>query len=130
MEKKVISAKSAPVAVGPYSVGIDCGGMIYLSGQIPVDTQTGRGVSGDIKEQTRTILTNIDAILNENGLSLKNVVKSTVYMTDLDEFAGMNEVYASFFTEPYPARSTIKVAGLFGGIKLEIEVIACKGSTK
>ncbi|MBR0498212.1 MAG: RidA family protein [Paludibacteraceae bacterium] len=119
-----ISTKKAPAAIGPYSQAIRVGNLIYTSGQIPLDPATGAFVEGGIKEQTRQALTNIKAILEEAGTSMDNVVKTTVFMANMDDFADMNAVYAEFFTEPYPARSAVAVKTLPKGALIEIEVIA------
>lgn len=119
-----ISTKKAPAAIGPYSQAIRVGNLIYTSGQIPLDPATGAFVEGGIKEQTRQALTNIKAILEEAGTSMDNVVKTTVFMANMDDFADMNAVYAEFFTEPYPARSAVAVKSLPKGALIEIEVIA------
>ena len=121
---KVISTKKAPAAIGPYSQAIRVGNLVYTSGQIPIDPATGAFVEGGIKEQTRQSLTNVKAILEEAGTSLANVVKTTVFMADMADFADMNSVYAEFFTEPYPARSAVAVKTLPKGALVEIEVIA------
>ena len=121
---KAISTKKAPAAIGPYSQAIRVGNLVYTSGQIPIDPATGAFVEGGIKEQTRQSLTNVKAILEEAGTSLANVVKTTVFMADMADFADMNGVYAEFFTEPYPARSAIAVKTLPKGALVEIEVIA------
>lgn len=119
-----ISTKKAPAAIGPYSQAIRVGNIVYTSGQIPLDPATGAFVEGGIKEQTRQALTNIKAILEEAGTSMDNVVKTTVFMANMDDFADMNAVYAEFFTEPYPARSVVAVKTLPKGALIEIEVIA------
>ena len=119
-----ISTKKAPAAIGPYSQAIRVGNIVYTSGQIPLDPATGAFVEGSIKEQTRQALTNIKAILEEAGTSMDNVVKTTVFMANMDDFADMNAVYAEFFTEPYPARSAVAVKTLPKGALIEIEVIA------
>lgn len=119
-----ISTKKAPAAIGPYSQAIRVGNLIYTSGQIPLNPATGAFVEGGIKEQTRQALTNIKAILEEAGTSMDNVVKTTVFMANMDDFADMNAVYAEFFTEPYPARSAVAVKTLPKGALIEIEVIA------
>ena len=119
-----ISTKKAPAAIGPYSQAIRVGNLIYTSGQIPLDPATGAFVEGGIKEQTRQALTNIKAILEEAGTSMDKVVKTTVFMANMDDFADMNAVYAEFFTEPYPARSAVAVKTLPKGALIEIEVIA------
>ena len=121
---KVISTKKAPAAIGPYSQAIRVGNLVYTSGQIPIDPATSAFVEGGIKEQTRQSLTNVKAILEEAGTSLANVVKTTVFMADMADFADMNSVYAEFFTEPYPARSAVAVKTLPKGALVEIEVIA------
>lgn len=119
-----ISTKKAPAAIGPYSQAIRVGNLVYTSGQIPLDPATGAFVEGGIKEQTRQALTNLKAILEEAGTSMDNVVKTTVFMANMDDFADMNAVYAEFFTEPYPARSAVAVKTLPKGALIEIEVIA------
>jgi len=119
-----ISTKKAPAAIGPYSQAIRVGNIVYTSGQIPLDPATGAFVEGGIKEQTRQALTNIKAILEETGTSMDNVVKTTVFMANMDDFADMNAVYAEFFTKPYPARSAVAVKTLPKGALIEIEVIA------
>ena len=122
--KKVISTTKAPAAIGPYSQAIKVGNLVYTSGQIPIDPATGVFVEGGIKEQTRQSLTNIKAILTEVGLSMGNVVKTTVFLADMNDFADMNAVYAEFFAEPYPARSAVAVKTLPKGALVEIEVVA------
>ena len=121
---KVISTKKAPAAIGPYSQAIQVGNLVYTSGQIPINPATGAFVEGGIKEQTRQSLTNVKAILEEAGLSMSDVVKTTVFMADMGDFADMNAVYAEFFSEPYPARSAIAVKTLPKGALVEIEVVA------
>ena len=121
---KVISTKQAPAAIGPYSQAIQVGNLVYTSGQIPIDPATGTFVEGDIKEQTRQSLTNVKAILEEAGLSMSNVIKTTVFMADMNDFADMNAIYAEFFSEPYPARSAVAVKTLPKGALVEIEVVA------
>lgn len=124
--KKVISTPNAPAAIGPYSQAIQVGNLIYTSGQIPIDPATGQFVEGGIKEQTRQSLSNIQAILQEAGLTMASVVKTTVFMADMADFADMNSVYAEFFTEPYPARSAVAVKTLPKNALVEIEVVAEK----
>lgn len=124
--KKVISTKQAPAAIGPYSQAIQVGNLVYTSGQIPINPATGVLVEGSIKEQTRQSLTNVKAILEEAGLSMANVVKTTVFLADMADFAAMNDVYSEFFAEPYPARSAVAVKTLPKGALVEIEVIAEK----
>jgi len=123
-EKKIIKpAKSAP-AVGPYNHAVRIGDLLFCAGQIPIDPATGNLVAGDIKAQTERVLQNVKAILDDQNLSFAYVVKSTVFMTNLADFAGMNEVYAKYFTTDFPARSTIQIAALPKGANVEIEVIA------
>lgn len=124
--KKMISTPKAPAAIGPYSQAIQVGNLIYTSGQIPIDPATGQFVEGGIKEQTRQSLSNIQAILQEAGLTMTSVVKTTVFMADMADFAEMNSVYAEFFTEPYPARSAVAVKTLPKNALVEIEVVAEK----
>ena len=121
---KVISTKKAPAAIGPYSQAIQVRNLVYTSGQIPIDPVTGAFVEGGIKEQTRQSLSNVQAILKEAGLTMANVVKTTVFMADMYDFAVMNAVYAEFFAEPYPARSAVAVKSLPKGALVEIEVVA------
>ena len=119
-----ISTKKAPAAIGPYSQAIRVGNLVYTSGQIPIDPATGAFVEGGIREQTRQSLTNVRAILAEAGLAMSDVVKTTVFMADMNDFAEMNAVYAEFFAEPYPARSAVAVKTLPKGALVEIEVVA------
>jgi len=116
-------AKSAP-AVGPYNHAVRVGELLFCAGQIPLDPATGNLVEGDIKAQTDRVLQNVKAILDDQGLTFTNVVKSTVFLTNLADFAGMNEIYAKYFTSDFPARSTIQVAALPRAASVEIEVIA------
>ena len=122
--KRVISTTNAPAAIGPYSQAIQVGNLVYTSGQIPIDPATGSFVEGGIEEQTRQSLLNVKAILDEIGLTMGNVVKTTVFMADMNDFADMNAVYAEFFSEPYPARSAVAVKTLPKGALVEIEVVA------
>ena len=124
---KALSTDKAPAAIGPYSQAIDSGsGLLFLSGQIPIDPATGVFVDGGVKEQTKQCLLNAQAILQSAGLSLANVVKTTVYLADMGDFAAMNEVYAQFFTQPFPARSAVAVKVLPKGALVEVECIAAK----
>lgn len=124
LHKQIIKpAKSAP-AVGPYNHAVRIGDLLFCAGQIPLDPATGNLVSGDIKVQTDRVLQNVKAILDDQKLSFAHVVKSTVFLTNLADFAGMNEVYTRYFTTDFPARSTIQVAALPKGAAVEIEVIA------
>jgi len=123
-KKEIIKpAKSAP-AVGPYNHAVRVGDLLFCAGQIPLDPASGNLVSGDIKVQTDRVLQNVRAILEDQKLTFANVVKSTVFLTNLADFAGMNEIYSKYFTSDYPARSTIQVAALPKGANVEIEVIA------
>ena len=122
--KKVISTTKAPSAIGPYSQAIKVGNLVYTSGQIPINPATGVFVEGGIKEQTRQSLLNVKAVLEEAGLTMGDVVKTTVFMADMNYFADMNAVYAEFFNEPYPARSAVAVKSLPKGALVEIEVVA------
>lgn len=125
---KSIQTSNAPAAIGPYSQAIDSGaGLVFVSGQLPIDPATGAFPEGGVKEQTRQSLTNASAILEEAGLGLGNVVKTTVFLADMADFAAMNEVYSQFFTAPFPARSAVAVKTLPKGALVEIECIAAKG---
>ena len=124
---KSISTSNAPAAIGPYSQAVDSGaGLVFLSGQLPLDPATGAFPEGGIQAQTRQSLRNVQAILEAAGLSLANVVKTTVFLADMGDFAAMNEVYASFFAEPFPARSAVAAKALPKGALVEIECIASK----
>ena len=124
---KSISTSNAPAAIGPYSQAVDSGaGLVFLSGQLPLDPATGAFPEGSIQAQTRQSLRNVQAILEAAGLSLANVVKTTVFLADMGDFAAMNEVYASFFAEPFPARSAVAAKALPKGALVEIECIAAK----
>ncbi len=122
--KKAITTHQAPAAIGPYSQGISAGNIVFLSGQLGIDPSTGNFVSEDVKEQTRQVFRNIEAILQQAGLSFHEVVKTTVFLADMNDFAAMNEIYAGYFKEPYPARSTVAVKTLPRNGLVEIEVIA------
>lgn len=124
--KKVISTSKAPAAIGPYSQAIQVGNLVFASGQIPIDPATGNFVAGGVREQARQSLTNVKAILDEAGLTLDNVVKTTVFLADMNDFADVNAVYAEFFAEPYPVRSAVAVKTLPKGALVEIEVIAAQ----
>ena len=123
---KAISTTKAPAAIGPYSQAIEVNGFVYTSGQLPIDAATGAFAEGGIKEQTRQSLTNVQYILNEAGTDLSHAVKTTVFLSDMSNFAAMNKVYAQFFSEPYPARSAVAVKDLPKGALVEIEVVAAK----
>lgn len=124
MKKTVINTKNAPSAIGPYEQAIKFGDLVFTSGQIPLDPKTGEIVSDDVKEQTKQCFENAKAILEEAGTSLENAIKLTVFIKDMNEFANINEVYASYFPENKPARSCVEVARLPKDVKVEIEVIA------
>ena len=121
---QAIATKKAPAAIGPYSQGIRAGNTIYVSGQIPIDPATGEFAGADIETQTRQSLTNIRNILEEAGASMKDVVKTTVLLNDIGDFAAMNKVYAEFFSEPYPARAAFQAAAIPKGALVEIEAVA------
>ena len=124
---KPIQTEKAPAAIGPYSQAIDSGaGIVFVSGQLPIDPATGAFPEGGVKEQTRQSLTNAKAILEATGLSLANVVKTTVFLADMGDFGAMNEVYAEFFKAPFPARSAVAVKTLPKGALVEIECIAAR----
>ena len=122
--KQVISTLQAPAAIGPYSQAIRVGNLVYTSGQLPIDPATGAFPEGGITAQTRQSLLNVQAILAEAGLSMSDVVKTTVFLADMNDFAALNAVYADFFSEPFPARSAVAVKTLPKGAQVEIEVIA------
>ena len=124
--KNVISTTNAPTAIGPYSQAVCVGNLVYTSGQIPINPATGLLVGGGIKEQTRQSLLNVQAILAEAGLTMGNVVKTIVFMADMNDFADMNAVYSEYFSEPFPARSAVAVKSLPKGSLVEIEVIAVR----
>ncbi|WP_440897799.1 RidA family protein [Amphibacillus sp. Q70] len=124
MSKKAIQTDLAPQAIGPYSQAIDLGDLVFISGQIPLDPETMEVVGEDIKEQTMQVMDNLAAILAEAGLSFDNVAKFTIYLTDLNDFAELNQTYAKFLSEPYPARATVEVSQLPKGVKVEMDIIA------
>lgn len=121
---KAIHTDKAPKAIGPYSQAIETGGLVFLSGQLPVNPSTGEFAEGGIKEQTRQSLTNAQQVLQAAGTDLSRVVKTTVFLSDMDNFGAMNEVYAEFFSQPFPARSAFAVRTLPKGALVEIECIA------
>src|SRR5271156_4252898 len=122
--RQTVSSPDAPPAIGPYSQGINTGSFVFLSGQIPIVGDTGKFVEGIIKEQTAQVIANIKALLASQGLDLRDVVKATVFLADMNEFVAMNEVYAQHFTGTPPARSTVQVTRLPKDARIEIEVIA------
>ena len=126
MSKRVIASPLAPKAVGPYSQAVEANGTLYVSGQLPIDAQTGEFPEGGVKEQLVQIFKNLQYILEEAGYSFDNVVKTTVYLTDMGDFGTLNEVYSQFYREPYPARVAYAVAALPKGALAEVDVIAVK----
>ncbi len=124
--KKEIKTQNAPAAIGPYSQAIEANGFIFVSGQIAIDPSTGDLSTGDVEEQTRLVLTNLNSVLEAAGSSLENVVKCTVFLQDMNDFSKMNAVYDEFFNAPYPARAAVEVARLPKDVKVEIEAIAVK----
>lgn len=126
MDKNAIYTKSAPDAVGPYSQAISAGDLVITSGQIPLNPATGAMVEGGIVEQTEQVMKNLQAVLAQAGLSFANVLKTTVFLADINDFTAMNNVYAKYFTQPYPARSAVQVAALPKGAKVEIECICAR----
>lgn len=122
--KEIVNTSKAPAAIGPYSQAIKVGNFLFTSGQIPLVPETGKIVEGDVRAQTRQSLKNVKAILEEAGTSLENVVKTTVFIKNMDDFGKINEVYGEFFTEKQPARSCVEVARLPKDVQVEIEVIA------
>ena len=122
--RQLVTAAGAAKAIGPYSPALKAGNLLFLSGSIPLDPATGQIVPGDITAQTRRVMDNIKALLDAGGADFSNVVRTTVFMVDLGEFAAMNQIYASYFTAPYPARSTVQVVKLPKDVRVEIDVIA------
>ncbi len=127
MNKETVSTDNAPGAIGPYSQAIKAGGMVFCSGQIPIDPATGNFVSDIVSEQTEQVLKNLSEVLQAAGTSLDNVVKTTVFLADMNDFAEMNEVYSQFFSDNKPARATVQAARLPRDAKVEIECIAVAG---
>jgi len=124
--KKPISTKGAPSAIGPYSQGVQAGNLLFVSGQLPINPSTGEFAGDDIASQTKMSLSNVKAILQEAGYDMSDVIKTTVYLKDMNDFVGMNNVYATFFNEPFPGRAAIEVARLPKDALVEIEAIAYK----
>ena len=124
--KTVINTTNAPAPIGPYSQAIAAGGFLFVSGQIPADPATGALVMDDIKTETKQVMENIKAILLEASIDFGNIVKTSIFLTDLQNFGVVNEVYGTYFTDQFPARETIQVAGLPKGVNVEISVIAIK----
>ena len=123
---KTIQTTKAPAAIGPYSQAVEANGFVFASGQLGINPATGEFVEGDVQAQTRQALTNARAIMNEAGLDLNNVIKTTVFLSDMANFAAMNEIYAEFFSEPYPARSAVDLKTLPKNALLEFECIAVR----
>lgn len=128
--KRIVETAEAPGAIGPYSQAIIAGGVVYTSGQIPLDPRTGEFVSGGIAEQTEQVLQNLSALLRAAGSDLESVVKTTVFLAEMSDFAAMNEVYGRYFSHNAPARSTVQAAGLPRGARVEIEAVALLAVTK
>ena len=124
--KKIIKTNNAPAPIGPYNQAVEAGGFVFISGQIPLDAVTGEIVTGDIKAETKKVMDNIGAILEEAGINFSNVVKTSIFLTDMQSFASLNEVYGSYFSEQFPARETIQVGALPKNVNVEISVIALK----
>ncbi len=124
--KKIISTKNAPAAIGPYSQAVEAGGLLFISGQLPIDPATGALAPAEIKAQTEAVIKNLEGILKAEGLGLENVLKTTVFMTELSQFAQMNEVYGRFFANQPPARATVEVKALPKAALVEIEAIAAR----
>ena len=124
--KQLVQTTLAPAAIGPYGQAIQAGDTVYVSGQLPIDPATGQFAEGDIRDLTRQSLLNVQHILESVGLSMAHVVKTTVFLADMNDFAGMNEVYADFFAAPFPARSAVAVKTLPKGASVEIECVAVK----
>jgi 2-iminobutanoate/2-iminopropanoate deaminase len=122
--RQAVSTEAAPSAIGPYSQAIRAGSLLFVSGQVPIDPATGAIVDGDIAAQTRRVLQNVGAILDAAGVSFDHVVRTTVFLTDMNDFAAMNEVYATCFSSPAPARATVQVSRLPKDARVEIDVIA------
>ncbi len=125
MQKKIISTKNAPQAIGPYSQAVQYNNLLFVSGQIPIEPKTGEIMTGSIKEQTNKVLENLNNILIASNSSLNNVLRTTIYLTNLDDYSTVNEVYTQFFNESQPARSTVQVSRLPLDAQIEIDAIAC-----
>jgi len=124
MSKRSISSKDAPTAIGPYSPAVRAGQLLFVSGQVPLDPETAQMVPGGIVEQTRRVLDNIGALLAAGSRSFGDVVRTTIFLVDMNDFAAVNEIYGQYFSEPYPARATVQVARLPKDARVEIDVIA------
>lgn len=126
MAKKIIHTENAPAPIGPYSQAVESGGFLFCSGQISIDPKSGQVLNGSVGEQAELVMSNIAAVLKAAGLGFENVVKSTIFLTDMADFPAVNEIYGKYFKSEPPARSTIAVAGLPKGVKVEVEVIASR----
>lgn len=126
MKKEVIHTDDAPKAVGPYSQAVKLGELLFCSGQIAIDPQSNEVLKVSVKDQTHRVMKNIEAVLKKSGLQFSNIVKTTIFLTDMNDFTAVNEVYASYLQSPYPARSTVAVAALPKGVNVEIEVVAAQ----
>jgi 2-iminobutanoate/2-iminopropanoate deaminase len=126
MTLKIVETKDAPAAIGPYSQAVIHGGLVYCSGQIPINPATGDLVDGSIEDQTHQVMLNLQAVLQAAGSGWTGVIRTTIYLQNLENFAKVNEVYASYLSKPYPARATVQVAKLPRGVGVEIDAIACQ----
>ncbi len=124
MQKRIISTKNAPQAIGPYSQGVQYGDLLFVSGQIPIDPESGKIITGSTKVQANKVLENLKNILDASGSSLNNVLRTTIYLTNLEDYSAVNEVYTLFFSDSQPARSTVQVSRLPMDVQIEIDVIA------
>lgn len=125
--KEIISSDDAPKAIGPYSQAVKAGGLVFISGQIPIDPKTGLVVHSDIKTQTKLVMENVKAIIAAAGCAMSDIVKTTIYLEDMDDFAVVNEVYGGYFPIDPPARATVEVSRLPKDVAIEIDFIVCKG---
>ncbi len=125
MQKKIISTNKAPQAIGPYSQAVRFNNLLFVSGQIPIEPKSGEILKGNIKEQTKQILENLNSVLTAGGSSLNNVLRTTIFLANLEDYAAVNEMYAQFFDESQPARSTVQVSRLPMDVQIEIDAIAC-----
>lgn len=126
MEKKIIQTNDAPAPIGPYNQAVQIGNFLFVSGQIPLDATTGTIVTSGIRDETKLVMENLSAILTSAGMSFENVIKSTIFITDMQQFSEINSVYDKYFTTDFPARETVQVAGLPKGVNVEISIVACK----
>jgi len=127
MSKKIVTSSDAPQAIGPYSQAVEAGGFVFVSGQIPLDPKTGSVIQGDIKAQTKLVLDNAKAVLTAAGCTMSSVVRSTIYLKNMNDFAAVNEVYGSYFPAAPPARATVEVSRLPKDVSVEVDLIAWKG---